>query len=91
MIERRMIKMDLDKADEELRIDANQISEQDIDKMEDDWDRKQELLQETREEPFWNWVNSLTYEELIEETYCDKEEFISSHKDALMESFNDLD
>jgi hypothetical protein len=75
-----MIKMFINNPDLELS------GELDIDD-----DDKQELLKEAREEPFWNWVESLSADELIEMTYDTKKEFISSHKDTLIESFNDLD
>jgi len=55
-----------------------------------DEDKKQELLQDTREEPFWNWVESLSADELIELTYCDKKTFIAEHKDTLMKEYCDL-
>lgn len=83
--------IDLDKADDELRIEANQISEQDIDNMEADWERRQELMQEGREEPFYAWAESLTADELMEQANVTKKEFIGEHKEDLMTSFNEID
>jgi hypothetical protein len=68
--------MDLDKSDDELRIEHEQ-------------EKRMELIQESREEPFYNWVESLNADELIELTYCDKKTFIAEHKDTLMKEYCD--
>lgn len=82
---------DDEKIDEVLIIEANQISEQDIDNMESDWERRQELMQEGREEPFYAWAESLTAEELMEQANVTKKEFIGQYKEELMTSFNEID
>lgn len=70
--------MNLDTFDEELKRDH-------------DDEVRMELAQESREEPFYEWVKSLTDLELIEAIYGDRNECVGSNKDVLMKAFHELD